>query len=285
MKGRHLVLGAAILWGTTGSAQALAPEGASPLTVGALRLLMGAAGLVSVAAASGTLRRVRRAPPGALVLTALGIAAYQPAFFVGVERAGVAVGTVVAIGSAPILAGLVDRLAGGNRPRRRWMTATAFGVVGTAAVAGAPQAVDPRGLVAALGAGGAYALYAFGAKRLVSTIGSTAAMAAGFGLGAMALLPLVAASDLGWVASARGAAVVGWLGLVTVTASYLLFGAGLATTPVSTAATLSLAEPVTATLLGVLLFAERPGVVVWMGVVLILTGLGLLATRPPRASD
>jgi len=39
--GRWFVLGAALLWGTTGTAQAFAPEGFDPKAIGALRLLIG----------------------------------------------------------------------------------------------------------------------------------------------------------------------------------------------------------------------------------------------------
>ncbi len=43
-----------------------------------------------------------------MVLTGFCLALYQPLFFLGTERNGVAVGTVVALGSAPILAGLLE---------------------------------------------------------------------------------------------------------------------------------------------------------------------------------
>ncbi len=36
------ILAAAVLWGTTGTAQALAPQSAQPLAIGSLRLLVGA---------------------------------------------------------------------------------------------------------------------------------------------------------------------------------------------------------------------------------------------------
>jgi len=43
--GAGLVLMAAMLWGTTGTAQAFAPEGAQPEVVGTLRLLIGGVAL------------------------------------------------------------------------------------------------------------------------------------------------------------------------------------------------------------------------------------------------
>ncbi len=278
MKGRWSILAAAVLWGTTGTAQALGPATAAPPAVGAVRLLVGAVGLVAVAAAAGTLGRVREAPPGALAMTALGIAAYQPAFFAAVARAGVATGTVIAIGSAPVLAGLLARVVAGEHLDRRWWPATVLAVAGTVAVVGSPDRIDPLGALFALGAGTAYAVYAFGAKRTIAAIGPLAAMAGAFGLGALALVPVLWTADLSWVTGPAGAATALWLGFGTVTASYLLFGRGLQTTPLSVTATLSLAEPVTATVLGVVLVAERPGAAAWGGIVLVLAGLTLLAS-------
>ena len=68
-----------------------------------------------------------------------------------------------------------------------------------------------------------------------------------------------------------------WLGLATLAVAYLLFTSGLRTTDSSTAATLSLAEPVTATVLGVAVLAERPALLAWVGITLIVLGLAMAA--------
>ncbi|MGH9186197.1 MAG: EamA family transporter, partial [Acidimicrobiales bacterium] len=100
MSARLLVVSAAMLWGTTGTARALGPDGASPTAVGAARLLIGGAVLVGVAAVAGWLRDrpARTWPPAATIGAAAAMALYQPCFFGGVARTGVAVGTVVGIG-------------------------------------------------------------------------------------------------------------------------------------------------------------------------------------------
>src|SRR3954447_7310517 len=97
------VLLAAVLFGTTGTAQALGPS-ASPLTVGAVRIAVGAALLLLVQrlAARGS---AGRWPLGPQLLGAIGVAGYQLCFFAAVKDTGVAVGTVVALGSAPPPAG------------------------------------------------------------------------------------------------------------------------------------------------------------------------------------
>ncbi len=94
------VVAAATLWGTTGTAQALGPDGASSIAVGATRNVLGAVVLLVIAAVRGPLlegvRDLERRP---LVLAALATAAYQLCFFGGVRLAGVAIGTVVGVGS------------------------------------------------------------------------------------------------------------------------------------------------------------------------------------------
>ena len=47
-----LIVGAAVLWGTTGTAQDLGDVGASPVAVGTLRILLGGVLLTLLAAAS-----------------------------------------------------------------------------------------------------------------------------------------------------------------------------------------------------------------------------------------
>ena len=52
-KGIAFVLAAAMLWGTMGTAQALAPAGYDPRVIGALRLLVGGGALFAVSARRG----------------------------------------------------------------------------------------------------------------------------------------------------------------------------------------------------------------------------------------
>src|SRR5215216_6448716 len=146
---RVLVLLSAVCFGTTGTAQALGPD-AAPLTVGAVRIAIGGALLLLVA------RAVPAAaapwPRRELAVIAVAIAAYQLAFFAAVDRTGVAVGTVVALGSAPAIAGVGGRLVDGVRLTRAWAVATALGAAGVAVLAlggGAGTAIDADGVALA----------------------------------------------------------------------------------------------------------------------------------------
>jgi DME family drug/metabolite transporter len=89
---------------------------------------------------------------------ALAVAAYQPLFFAGVSLTGVAVGTVTAIGSAPVWAGLIGLLFGGEKPSARWALATALAVAGCALLllGSGGVSVDPLGVLLYLAAGLGY---------------------------------------------------------------------------------------------------------------------------------
>lgn len=272
-------MAAAVLWGTTGTAQALAPEGAEPAAVGAVRLAIGGGALLLLAWARGVLRGGGRWPFIETSLAAGSMAAYQVFFFAAVARTGVAVGTVVAIGSAPILAGLMGLLVRAEHPGRRWMAATVLAIVGCGLLitAGSSLSVDVLGVLLALGAGASYAVYAVSSKGLLEGRAPDAVMAVVFSVGALLLSPLLLTADLGWLTHVRGMGAALHLGLVATAAAYALFARGLSAVPVATAVTLSLAEPLTAGTLGVLLLGERLTALATLGVGLLLGGLLLLA--------
>src|SRR3954466_6936345 len=118
---RTLVLLAAVAFGTTGTARALGPD-ASPVAVGAARVIVGAA-LLGLVAWRGAPRADAPWSRRALLAGAIGIAVYQLAFFAAVRDTGVAVGTVVALGSAPPPPGAVR--GGRARPPPRAARAAA----------------------------------------------------------------------------------------------------------------------------------------------------------------
>jgi DME family drug/metabolite transporter len=73
-----------------------------------------------------------------------------------------------------------------------------------------------------------------------------------------------------------------WLGLATTTVAYVLFGRGLRHLPAGPVTTLVLAEPVVATVLGVVVLGETLTVLGWIGAALVLAGLvlqGVVASR------
>jgi DME family drug/metabolite transporter len=291
-----ILLGAAA-WGSTGTAAHFAPAGASSVSVGSARIVLGGAVLLVMAAGQrrsrGELRamlRFRGASRASLALATVSVSAYQLCFFSAVRLTGVAIGTVVAIGSAPVLTGLISKLTGGGALTRRWMLATAGAVGGCAVLVSGGRAagVNLGGVGLALAAGLCYSCYAVAAARLISRgTGARAVMGALFGGGALVVAPVLAATSTGWLLSARGLAVTVYLGVVTTVVAYLLYGRGLRTVPAPAAVTLGLAEPLVAALLGLAVLGEHlsgPSVAGLILVGLALVALAVPGRRPPRGT-
>jgi DME family drug/metabolite transporter len=291
-RGYLLVLMAACLWGTNGTAQALAPPDAQPIIIGTLRIALGGLTLLAIAIFRGTLRDGKRWPFWPTLLGALSMAAYQMFFFAGVARTGVAVGTIVGIGSTPILAGPIGYLVRGERPSRHWAYATALGVVGCTLLVSAGKAIhlDLLGIFLAICAGGSYALFTTVSKGLVEKHAPEAVMAVTFCLGACFVLPLLTTAKLQWLAQPAGYLVVIHLGVISAGVAYTLFARGLRLVPVATAASLTLGEPFTAGLLGFLFLREKLAPLAVFGILFIFIGLVVLTTEktqpqltPPQA--
>jgi DME family drug/metabolite transporter len=246
-----------------------------------VRLAVGGLALLAWALWRGALTGGGRWPKLATGLAAGCMAAYQVFFFAAVASTGVAAGTVVAIGSAPVLAGFFAFIPRGERPGKRWGGATALTILGCILLVSASGEfqVDAGGIALALGAGACYAAYAVASKGLLEEHPPDAVMAVVFCLGALLLSPLLFFGDLSWLAQPRGLMVALHLGLVATALAYALFARGLRLIPVATAVSLSMAEPLTAGLLGVFLLGERLSAFAWVGVVLIILGLALLSVR------
>lgn len=282
------VLAAAVLFGSTGTAQALGPPGTTPLGVGALRLLVGAATLVALSACRTAGPPMRLPLPRRLdvVAGAVGVAVYQPGFFLGTERSGVALGTIMALGSAPIFAGLLQWRRTRSAPSSTWVVATGLALVGGTIVAfGRDQGatLSVAGIAGSLTAGFGYALFAMTTRRLIDHgVESTRTLAWQFSLGALALLPLVLREPLQWLQTGSGLLLAAHLGLIATGLAYWLYGWGLRSLPAATAVTLTLFEPVTAALAAAILLGERLQWYGWLGAAVVVSGLGI-ASREPAA--
>lgn len=292
---------AAVLFGTTGTAQALGPQSSTPLGVGAMRIAVGGVALAALAfwLAAVRARRSNRTRPTRtpralllMLLTGAGLAAYQPLFFVGTDRNGVAVGTVIALGSAPVIAGVIEWAVTKRTPSGIWMLATSTAMAGVLllGVSGGVSAtgVDLIGVVGSLGAGTCFAVFA-NAQRVLLRAGWDPFLLVG-AMGASAAIPAIVALpflDVAWLGEPGGTVMVLWLGLATIAAAYSLFTWGLQGMSAATAATLTLAEPLTAALLGIGVLGERLSSLGIVAVMVLGAGLTLLAwgSGQPRDPD
>lgn len=285
VRGAVAVLLAAALFGTSATSLALLTPGAPGPSVAAMRLLVGAVGLVVVVLSRGgaaDLTALWRRP--AIWIMGAAVAGYQAFFFMGTARAGVAVGTLISLAAAPFLAGILGWVLREGAPGWTWVVSTVIAVVGLTLLVSTSLGVEePIGMVYSLGAGVCYAIYTVVGVRL-SREGRppSAVLAASFSIGAVILLPAAVTSD--WWFSAAGVVEVLWLGLATTTVAYLLFGVGLRTLQPGHIATLNLFEPVVATILGVVVLGEVLGMAGWVGTLLVLGALSLLGLSEGRRS-
>lgn len=280
------VMGAATLFGTSATSQALLAPDAPGTSVAAMRLFVGALGLVAFVVwrhGGGVLVALWRRP--AIWLMGIFVAGYQAFFFIGTSRTGVAVGTLVSLALAPFLAGVLGWLLREGAPGWAWAASTLIAVVGVALLmAGNLEGGDPVGVLAAAGAGACYAGYTVIGVRLASTgANASAVLASSFTIGAVVLLPAAVTSSWWW--SPSGVVEVLWLGIAATTVAYLLFGVGLRELQPGHIATLNLLEPAVATLLGVVVLGETLGALGWVGCLLVFGALALLGvaeSRPAR---
>jgi DME family drug/metabolite transporter len=232
------------------------------------------------------------------MVSAGAVAVFPLAFYSSMRLAGVAVGTVVSIGSAPPAAAVIERIVDHQSLSRVWALGTTVGVSGVLALALAhPDESGPvtttaaaqpvLGIALGLLAGFTYALYSWGAVRVMRCgLPSRPVMGAVFGLGGILLLPVQTLTGAPIITSGSNLAVAAYLAIVPMFLGYVLFGCGLATVAASTATTVSLLEPAVAALIAVIVLHEHLPPIGWLGLGLLFASLVLTAnnTRPTTTS-
>jgi DME family drug/metabolite transporter len=286
------VLAAACLWGTTGTTRTYLPA-ANNASIAAVRILFGGVLLTALTLASGRrdgLRRLNASWSARILvaLTSVAMVVYQTAFFSGAARTGVAVGTVVTIGSAPAFSGLL-RLALRQAPvTRRWLVATVGAIAGCALLVGGGQdaGVEPVGIALALLSGFAYACYVATMSALLDRDHDERALTgAAFAGATLLVLPVLLSGQANWLFTGRGALISLYLGGLATAGAYILFARGLRTTAPTTATTLTLAEPAVASVLGVVVLGEHLSGLAIVGLVILAASLALLVLPSRRRAD
>jgi DME family drug/metabolite transporter len=290
--GLVLIALAAISWGTSGSVMTVLAEraAASPLLVGVARLWLAAILLLLATAAAA--RPLAIAPEDRWRCLAMGacMAGYQAAYFTAVTLAGIALVALVAICSAPLMIAALAPWLLGERLASLVRGALLLGVLGAALLVTAPSgALDLSarflaGVLLALVAGLAYALYVLAAKATLRRSPPLPTTALTFTIGAVLLTPALAWTDAPLTQVALGWPWLLYLGAVATAGAYAIYTIGLRQVPASVAGVTTLLEPLTATILGVALFGERLGPAGVVGALLLVTALGLLLMHhDPRA--
>lgn len=289
--GTFAVLLAAILWGTTGTAAAYAPN-LSPLAIGAFA--MGFGGLLQTLIAKKTIQQYWRNILQQRFLLCAGVfsvAAYPLAFYSSMHYAGITIGTVVSIGTAPIFSALLERFFNHQTLSIRWVISFVLGILGVALLtfsdnhtndtANAVIALNkPLGIILGLIAGATYSTYSWAAKQFINQgFDAKATMGSIFGLAALILLPSLFWTAQNLFEEARNLYVVIYMAAIPMFLGYVLFGYGLKTVSASYATTLTLFEPVVAAFFAAILIGEKIALLGWVGIVMIFACLLILSSK------
>lgn len=279
------VLLAAVLWGTTGTTQTFLQGNISPFAVACIRSAIGGGTLLVIVLC---MRAIKWStwPWKWNILAALSIALFQCLFFSSIRYTGVAIGTVVTIGSSPIFAGLIEWLIWKVRPTRVWALSTAFAIIGCILLfaIGSETTVNSFGVFLALLGGCMFALYTNVSKRLTERADTLPAVAMTFTLSAIILWPFAFSDGTQWLTSQTNLLAMIYMGIMATSVAYILFLTGLRKIPSSAAVTLSLAEPLTAALLGAFFLKEHLAWTSWIGIMLIFMSIIVLTASGKKRS-
>ena len=279
-----------ILWGTTGTAASFFSADVSPLAIGACTMAIGGLLLFAVSARTAIMAIRDRAALPWLLLGAVGVFVYPLAFYSAMDLAGVAIGNVVALGSGPVFAAAFEWLWERHPVTRRAALSIVVAIVGVVVLgifghrdaAGSSSGNVPLGVALGLLAGCAYALYTYSSTRAIG-LGhrGSAVMGSTFGLGGIALVPVLIVAGAPLLGSGQNIAIAGYLALGPMFLAYVLFGRALGSLRSSTVTTITLLEPVVATVLAIVVVGERLSPAGWVGIALILAAIGALVTARP----
>ena len=279
-----LVIAAALLWGTTGTAAFFLGPDVSPLAIGAATMGIGGVVLALLGGRQSLTVLADRAARTWLLLGIVGVIVYPLTFYWGMSLAGIALGNVVALGLGPLTVAALEWLVDRSRPTAVWWWSSALALAGIAIMSmakvelggGRPGNIS-AGVALAVVAGLAYGLYTYSFGRLIdrghSPLGVIGAV---FGGGAPVLLVVLGVTGAGLVASALQGGLVAYLVLGPMVLAYVAFSAALRTLRSSTVASVALVEPVVAAVLAVVIVGERLGPLALVGGVAVVVAIGIL---------
>lgn len=291
LRGMLFVMMSSMSWGLSGILQAFAPEGAHPLTVGAVRVVFAGFFLAGYMFVTGAriLDAFRRTPLVPLLITVTGVMGYQFAFFTAIRLTGVSIGSMIAIGASPIVAGVLGALFEREPLSGRWAVSTLVAITGCVLLLGGGAAgslsVDWTGAALALLAAFCYAFLGLGMKRLAARLNTTETAAVTTIASLAVGVPVIIAFGPSWIFTLRGFAVASALGVLTEALPMFLYATGLRMVYLRDAYVVSLSEPLTACVLSALLLGERLTPVSLAGAALILCGVVIIAPSSGREAQ
>ncbi|GIF65137.1 membrane protein [Asanoa ishikariensis] len=292
-RGILYILVAAVAWGTAGAGAAILynTSGLGPIAVSFWRFAFGVLLLGAVQLLARRRRPATRQPLRHVVITGLGLVVFQTAYFAAVQYAGLAIATVVTLGSGPILIAVGARLTSDDERLGRGGALTVglalLGLLLLVGGGGATGGSAPTlGLACAAVSATGYAAVTLLNRRSGPTADPLSTTLGGFTVGLICLFPAALFEGLLPTTGDAGqtVALLAYLGAAPSALAYALFFAGLAVVRATTASVLALAEPLAAAVIAVLWLDERLTVSATAGSILLGVAVVALTLTERRAA-
>jgi drug/metabolite transporter, DME family len=271
-----------LLWGAGGLIGTLLGQaaGLSALSVAAYRLLAGGGLMVGCLTLAGRRWPAGRAAWARIAANGLLSALFQGSYFAAISLTSVSLATLITIGGTPVIVAVAEQVTGRRALGRAGAVTLGTALAGLGLLVGLPGGGLSETVVLAgagmslLSAAGFAAVTLFG-RSLVTGLDPLTLNGFGFSLGGVMLVPFAVAfgGGLGFRLGLASAGLLAALGAGPTAAAYPLYFRGLRNAPASTAALLTLIEPLAAAVLAALVLGDRLSVTGIAGAALLLAAV------------
>src|SRR6185369_15925352 len=284
-RGLLLILLSGVLWGTVGTSSKIlyGISAATPLSVGFFRLAISVPVLLTACWISQRRKmfEVSRHDLALMFLTGLVTALYQLFYLASVERAGVAIATLITLCTAPIMVAVFSVIITKEKPSKFVIIALVGALVGTAILVGFQESTGDMsrslsGKFLALGSALGYAIITLTTRKLAVRYHPIQPIAISFTIGAAILFVIAISQGVVVDYSPIGWSLLVYLGVIPTALAYVLFITGMRHTTATVASTATLIEPLTSTILAWLVFGEKFSPMGSVGVALLAGSLVFL---------
>lgn len=284
---------AGFLWGTGALVVnvLIASHGFTPENISFWRFSIGAAVLLAV---FGRKIRWQQLQPLLATVIAAGVAmaGYVLLWFLGIERIGAAIPTLIALCLPPVLVTIVAVIRGQEKLDAYLVGVLVAALVGTVLIvsrdigeSGAPNQRNlVMGVAFAIGSALLYAGFTLISGRLSKSLGAGQATTCLTVVAALVMGLSAVYRPLHWPAGVPPQAWFLYLGVVTAALALLAFSWGAARLSPTALTVATLVEPLTAVVLAALFLGEQLSGLQWLGGGLLLLSIWGLGRRTPAAA-
>lgn len=279
---------AALSWGTVGvvGQRIQTRSDVGPEAVAFLRLAIAAAVLVLCAGFSrNTGERLPRRARWVLVWAGIALAANQLFYFLAIDKIGVAAAALLTLGLSPVIAAALEAFVERAVPTRSVALAMVLALLGLGLLSEVTSLHESEasGVAFSVVSAACFALVALARRGLPNRASPIGVTAATMTVASVALLPVAARSAVEIELDVTTVASLLYVGVGATALAYFLYFRGLETTRASVALLVVLLEPLTASVLGVVLEGERLGGSRIAGAIILLVSVVISSVLPERA--